>query len=144
MFYILYLRNLPHNRVYVPLIAAHTLLLRADHQYLNGQHLACEVLTRMYVILTRSELLFIYKMVQEIISNQERNQATPIILWSIPWFPRMTSPNLRLKPTADLKCVRSWSKVRTSHGRMCTMSAIDISCKYTHTRARAEGGTEKQ
>ncbi len=31
--------------------------------YLNGQHLACEVLTKMYVILTRSGLLFICKMI---------------------------------------------------------------------------------
>ncbi len=40
-------------------IFSYTLLLRTDHQYLNGQHLACEVLTRMYVISTRRELLFI-------------------------------------------------------------------------------------
>ncbi len=46
----------------------HTLLLSVDHQYFNGKHEACEVLTRMYVILTRSELLFIYKRIQEIIS----------------------------------------------------------------------------
>ncbi len=35
---------------------------------LNSQHLACEMLTRMYVILTRSGLLFIYKMIHEIVS----------------------------------------------------------------------------
>ncbi len=45
-------------------IFLHTLLLRADHQYLNSQHLACEVLTRVYVILTRCELLFVYKMIR--------------------------------------------------------------------------------
>ncbi len=39
-----------------------------DHQYLNGQHLACKVLNRMYVILNKSRLLFIYKMIQEISS----------------------------------------------------------------------------
>ncbi len=96
-------------------IFLHTILLRADHQYLNGQHLACEVLTRMYVILNRSGLLFIYKMIQEIISIPRADSGYPIILWSNLVFSRMTSPKLRLKPTADLECVCSWSKVRTSH-----------------------------
>ncbi len=44
---------------------------------MNGQHLACEVLTRMCVILTRSELLFIYKMVQEIISIRRADSGYP-------------------------------------------------------------------
>ncbi len=43
----------------------------------DGQHLACEVLTRMYVILSRSELLFIYKMVQEIISIPKADSGYP-------------------------------------------------------------------
>ncbi len=58
-------------------IFLHTLLLRADHQYLNGQHLAYEVLTRMYAILTRSGLLFVYKMIQEIISMPRADSGYP-------------------------------------------------------------------
>ncbi len=49
-------------------IFLHTLLERADHQYLNDQHLACEVRVGMYEVLTRSGLTFTYKMIQEIIS----------------------------------------------------------------------------
>ncbi len=49
-------------------ILLHTLLLRADHQYLNGQHLTCEVLIRVRAILTRRGILFIYKRIQVIIS----------------------------------------------------------------------------
>ncbi len=94
-------------------IFLHTLLLRADHQYLNDQHLAWEVLTRMHMILTRSWLLFIYKMIQEIISMPRADWSYLIILSSIPGFSRMTSSNLRLKPTVDLECVCSWSKVHT-------------------------------
>ncbi len=44
---------------------------------MNGQHLACEVLTRMYVILTRSEFLFMYKMVQEIIPIPRADSGYP-------------------------------------------------------------------
>ncbi len=58
-------------------IFLHTLLLRADHQYLNDQHLTCEVLPRMYVILTRSGFLFTYKMVQEIISMPRADSGYP-------------------------------------------------------------------
>ncbi len=35
---------------------------------LNSQHLACEVRTRMYEVLTKSGLSFVYKMIREIIS----------------------------------------------------------------------------
>ncbi len=77
--------------------------------------MACEVLTTMYMILTSSGLLFMAKMIQEIISMPRADSGYPIILWSIPEFSKITRPNLRLKPTPDLKCVRSWLKVRTSH-----------------------------
>ncbi len=56
---------------------SYTLLLREDHQYLNSQRLPCEVLTRMYVILTRSELLFIYKMIREIILISRADSGYP-------------------------------------------------------------------
>ncbi len=46
----------------------HILLEKADHQYLNGRHLACEVWTEMYEGLTKSGLSFIDKMIREIIS----------------------------------------------------------------------------
>ncbi len=42
-----------------------------------GQHLACEVLTRMYLILTSSELLFIYKMFREIIFIPRADSGYP-------------------------------------------------------------------
>ncbi len=42
-------------------IFLNTLLERADVQFLNGQHFACEVRTGMYEILTLSGLLFMYK-----------------------------------------------------------------------------------
>ncbi len=58
-------------------IFLYTLLLRADHQYLNGQNLAGEVLTRIYVTLTRSGLLFIYKIIQEIISMPRADYGYP-------------------------------------------------------------------
>ncbi len=45
-----------------------TLLERAGHQYLNGQHLACEMRTVMYEVLTKGGLSFMYKMIREIIS----------------------------------------------------------------------------
>ncbi len=40
----------------------------ADHRYLNGQHLACEVRTGMCEVLIKSELSFVVKMIREIIS----------------------------------------------------------------------------
>ncbi len=48
---------------------------RADHQYLNGQYLACEVRTEMYAILTKSGLSFIYKMIREILSMQRADSG---------------------------------------------------------------------
>ncbi len=56
----------------------HTLLERADHQYLNGQHLACEVRTAMCEVLTKSGLSFMYKMIQEIISMARIDSGFPI------------------------------------------------------------------
>ncbi len=44
---------------------------------MNGQHLACEVLTRMYVFLTRCGLLFIYKIIKEIISMPRADSGYP-------------------------------------------------------------------
>ncbi len=58
-------------------IFSHTLLERADHQYFNGQHLACEVPTTMCVILTRSRLLFIYKIIREILSTPRADSGYP-------------------------------------------------------------------
>ncbi len=60
-----------------PNFLTHFTANKGGPQYLNAQHLACEVLTRMYVILTRSELLFMYKMVQEIISMPRADSGYP-------------------------------------------------------------------
>ncbi len=84
-------------------------------QVKNGQHLSCEVGTGMCEVLTKSGLSLIYKMIHEIFSMPRADSGSPVILWSIPGFSRITSPNLRLKPTADFECVHYWSKVRTSH-----------------------------
>ncbi len=56
---------------------SYTSLERANHQYLNGQHLACEVRTGMYVTLTESRTSFIYKMIREIISMPRAEPGYP-------------------------------------------------------------------
>ncbi len=56
-----------HKRTHAP-ITSPPRVEKSDHQYLNGQHLACEMWTGMYAILTKSGLSFIYKMIWEIIS----------------------------------------------------------------------------
>ncbi len=97
-------------------IFIHTVLERADHQYLNGQHLVCEVQTEIYEVLTKNGLSFMYKMIHGIISMPRADSATPIILVSILGFSKMMRPNLKPKPTADIECVRSWSEVCSWHG----------------------------
>ncbi len=64
-----------HTHTYVLLlhqertwIFLHTLLKRADHQYLNSLHLACEVRTGMCEVLTENGLSFMYKKIRERIS----------------------------------------------------------------------------
>ncbi len=58
-------------------IFLHTLLERADHQYLNDRHLACKVRTGIYEVLTESGLSFVYKMIQEIISMPRVDSGYP-------------------------------------------------------------------
>ncbi len=64
-------------------IFSHTLLERTEHQYLNGQHLACKMRTGMYEVLTKSGLSFIYKIIQGIISMLRAKLGHPIILGPI-------------------------------------------------------------
>ncbi len=50
---------------------------KGGRQYLNGQHLACEVWTGMYAILTKRGLSFVYKVIQEIISMPRADSGYP-------------------------------------------------------------------
>ncbi len=58
-------------------IFLHILLERADHQYFNGQRLACEVQTGICEVLTKSELSFMYKMIWEILSMPRADSGYP-------------------------------------------------------------------
>ncbi len=48
----------------------------------------------MCEVLTKSRVSFMVKMIREIISMPRADSTTPIILWSIPGFLRMTSTNV--------------------------------------------------
>ncbi len=109
---------------------------------MNGQHLACEALTRMYVILTRSGLLFIYKMIPEIISKPREDSGYP--------------HNFMVNSSV-FKGDESESKGKTDNGpgvcpllvkglplcmcRTCTMSTLGTLCKYTHTHTHTHTHT---
>ncbi len=71
----------------------------------------------MYAILTKSEVSFMYKMFQEIISMPRGTQVTPITLGSIPGFSRMTSLKLKPKPTVGPLLVRSPLLACTEHAQ---------------------------
>ncbi len=50
---------------------------KEDHQYLNGEQLACEVQTWMCEVLTKSGLSFTYKMIHEIFSMPRVDSGYP-------------------------------------------------------------------
>ncbi len=62
-----------------------TLLERVDHQYFNGQHLACEVRAGMCEVLTKSELSFVYKMIREILSMPGADSGYPLNFMISSW-----------------------------------------------------------
>ncbi len=85
------------------------------------------------------------KMIRKIISMPRADSGYPIILRSVPGFSRMTSPNLMLKPTADIQCVCSWLEVRSWHGeymhRVRSWRIVSTHRDtHTHTHARARAG----
>ncbi len=108
----------------------------ADHHYLNGQHLACEVLAGMREVLTKSGFSFMVKMIREIISMPRADSGYPIILWSIPGFSRMTSPNLMPKPTADISVSALGWISALSMESTCTESVLGTLCQHLKTKSR--------
>ncbi len=130
-----------HTRVNSPQgwtrIFLHTLLLRADHQYLNGQHLACEVLTTVYVILTRSEFLFVYKMIPEIISVSRADSGYPHNFMVDSWvFKDGESESVAKTNSGPRVCpllVKSLHFACVEHAQFPLLEH----CVSTHTRMRA-------
>ncbi len=103
-------------------IFLHTLLESADHQYFNGQHLACEVRTGMREVLTKSGLSFTYKIIQEILSTPRADSG----------YPHNFMVDFRV-----FKDDESKSDARTnSRHRVCLPlvgSPLLAHCVYTHT-----------
>ncbi len=109
---------------------------------MNGQHLACEVLTRMCVILTRRGLLFLHKMIQEIISMLRADSGCPHNFMVDSWVFKDDDSESEAKTNSGHRIMSALGPKSTL--RMCrtrTMSAIGALCKCTHTHtlhARAQ------
>ncbi len=115
-------------------IFLHTLLLKADHQYLNCQHLAC---VRFW---PRADFYSWLKLFEKQFQCQGQTRANPIILWSMPGFSRMTSPNLMPKPTADIECLLVVWRVHAQSPLLWSRGCRNSHCfipKYTKKSKRS-------
>ncbi len=111
-------------------IFLHTLLERVNHQYLNGQHLACEVRTEMCEILTKSGLSFMVKMIREIISIPRADSGYPHNSMVNSWvLVRIWCQNQQQTSSVS---ARGW-KSTLGMESTCTESALGTSCQHTHT-----------
>ncbi len=86
-------------------------------------------------VLTKSGLPFMVKVIREIISMPRADSGQPIILWSIPRFSRMRSPNLMPKPTADIECLLLVG-CSLSAWRVHVESTLGTLCQHAHTHIR--------
>ncbi len=110
---------------------------KGNHQYFNGQHLACEVLTRMYVNLTRSELLFIYKMVPEIISIPRADSGYPHNFMVDSWVSKDDESESEVKTNSGPRLcpllVESPHFVCVEHAHFLLLAHCVSACTHTHT-----------
>ncbi len=102
---------------------------------MNGQHLACEV-TRMYVILTRSGLSFMAKMIREIISMPRAVSGYSHNFMVNSWVFKDDESESEVKtnsgPRVCLLLVESPHFARVEHAQ-CLLLAHHVS---THTRTK--------